>query len=55
MCFVSGGLAGSPRTPAGHRSLLALRWLQTQGLVHKHANGHCVSPLLGKERSPRRD
>lgn len=39
MCFVSGGLARSPHAPAGHRSLLALRWLQTQGLVHEHVRG----------------
>lgn len=37
MCFVSGGLAGSPHAPAGHRSLLALRWLQR--LAQEHVRG----------------
>lgn len=39
MCFVSGGLAGSPHAPGGHRLLLALRWLQTQGLLQEHVRG----------------
>lgn len=51
MCFVSGGLARSPHAPAGHRSLLALRWLQTQGLVHEHVRG-CWERRGAPPRSP---
>lgn len=49
MCFISGGLARSPHAPAGHRLLLALRWLQTQGLVHEHVRG------AGKGQEPPED
>lgn len=51
MCFVSGGLAGSPRSPAGHRSLLALRWLRLQGAGAWERSLH--GPAAGKGETSR--